>query len=94
MTHVRHATEPAQSYFAGMSATRGSRALVGTVIEAVQRVAVAARVASNAQREKIRQARARGTYRQEMTFELVKRIAYEEGVRDALLVAQEAEAAE
>ena len=70
-----------------------NRARVGTVVEALQRVAVAARAASNAQREKIRRARVGGTYRQEMTVDLGRLVAYEDGVRDALLVAQEAEAA-
>lgn len=63
------------------------------MIEALQRVAFAARAASNVQREKIRLARVDGSYRQEMAVVLVRLVAYEEGVRDAMLAVQEAEAA-
>jgi hypothetical protein len=76
-----------------MRTTPSNQAQVGTVIEALQRLACAARAASNAQREKMRQARVAGTYRQKMAVDLVKLIAYEEGVRAALLGAQEAETA-
>jgi|SRR5215468_4980601 len=93
MTHVRHAKEPPRPYVAEMSATPSRQAKVGTIIEALQRLAVAARAASNAQRKKMRQARVDGTYRPKMTVDLLKLIAYEEGIRDALLAAQEAEAA-
>jgi hypothetical protein len=69
------------------------RAQVGTVIEALQRAAVAARADSNAQRARIRRARVEGNYRQEMAVDLAKRVAYEQGVCYCLLLAQEVEAA-
>jgi hypothetical protein len=71
----------------------GRRAQVGTVIEALQRAAIAARADSNAQRRRIRQAHGNGTYRQEMAVDLAKRVAYEQGVLYSLLLAREAEAA-
>jgi hypothetical protein len=71
----------------------GRRARAGTVIEALQRAVIAARAASNAQRARIHRAHGNGSYRQEMAVDLAKCVAYERGVRDALLLAQEAEAA-
>lgn len=71
----------------------GRRSRVGTVIEALQRAAVEARADSNVQRNRIRQARVKGTYREAMTLELARCIAFEEGVRYALMLAQVAEAA-
>jgi hypothetical protein len=71
---------------------RGNRAQVGAVVEALQRVVIAARAASNAQRDKIRQARVDGAHRADMAVNLIQLVAYEEGVGFALLVAQEAQA--
>jgi len=76
-----------------VSVAPSSRAQVGTVIEALRRVAIAARADSNAQRERMRQARVGGTYREQMALQLDRLVAYEKGVRFALLVAQEAEEA-
>jgi hypothetical protein len=83
---------PPQPYRAEVSATRGSQAQVGTVVVALQRVISAAHAASRAQRDKIRQARVDGAYRADMAVKLIQLVAYEEGVRFAMLVAQEAEA--